>query len=179
MTPDTSTLLANARRGDRAAFAELVERYYPRALRFASQMLGDPLDAEEAVQDAWVRVHGALPRFADGAPFEPWFFRILANRCRTSSGKRARYAALVVADDTSPEPVAPPVSDTGWHEEVARALAMLPAEQREAFLLRHVEDLSYEEIADATGIGLSAARMRVKRACDALRTLLTETAAND
>ncbi len=172
-------MLTAARRGDRAAFATLVERYYPRALRFASQMLGDPFDAEEAVQDAWVRVHAALPRFADGAPFDPWFFRILANRCRTSSGKRARYAALVVSDATIPEPAVPAAADQSWREEVSRALAQLPAEQREAFLLRHVEDLSYEEIAEATGIGLSAARMRVKRACDALRLLLTETAAND
>ncbi|MDX2184093.1 MAG: RNA polymerase sigma factor [Gemmatimonadaceae bacterium] len=179
MTPETSALVGAARRGDRAAFAVLVERYYPRALRFASRMLGDPLDAEEAVQDAWVRVHGALPRFVDGAAFEPWFFRILANRCRTSSGKRARYVTVVVTADVVPDSAAPVAPDDSWRDEVQRALAQLPAEQREAFLLRHVEDLSYEEIAEATGIGLSAARMRVKRACDALRLQLTETAAND
>ena len=61
-----------------------------------------------------------------------------------------------------------------WAEEVRRVLDTLPSEQREAFLLRHVEDLSYEDIAAITGAGLSALRMRVKRACDALRVRLTE-----
>jgi RNA polymerase sigma-70 factor (ECF subfamily) len=58
----------------------------------------------------------------------------------------------------------------GGHIE--RALSMLPAEQREAFLLKHVEELSYEEIAEMTGVSVSALKMRVKRACDALRDLL-------
>ena len=61
-----------------------------------------------------------------------------------------------------------------WAEEVRLALETLPAEQREAFLLRHVEELSYEDMAVITGAGLSALRMRVKRACDALRIRLTE-----
>ncbi len=61
-----------------------------------------------------------------------------------------------------------------WAEEVRMVLDTLPAEQREAFLLRHVEDLSYEDIAAATGVGLSALRMRVKRACDTLRVRLAE-----
>ena len=61
-----------------------------------------------------------------------------------------------------------------WREEIALALAALPAEQREAFLLRHVEDLSYDDMSVATGAGVSALKMRVKRACDALRSWLTE-----
>ena len=66
-----------------------------------------------------------------------------------------------------------------WAEEVRVVLESLPAEQREAFLLRHVEDLSYEDIAAVTGAGLSALRMRVKRACDALRIRLTEVQQNE
>ena len=61
-----------------------------------------------------------------------------------------------------------------WREEIARALASLPPEQREAFLMRHVEDLTYDDMAIATGAGISALKMRVKRACDRLRGLLTE-----
>ena len=66
-----------------------------------------------------------------------------------------------------------------WAEEVKVVLDSLPAEQREAFLLRHVEDLSYEDIAAMTGAGLSALRMRVKRACDVLRARLGEVTQND
>ena len=70
--------------------------------------------------------------------------------------------------------VRPDVDDTAWREEIARALAALPAEQREAFLLKHVEDLSYEEMSEITGVGISALKMRVKRACARLRELLQE-----
>jgi RNA polymerase sigma-70 factor (ECF subfamily) len=61
-----------------------------------------------------------------------------------------------------------------WSDEVARALAELGEEAREAFLLRYLEDLSYEEMAEMTGAGVSALKMRVKRACERLRWLLTE-----
>jgi RNA polymerase sigma-70 factor (ECF subfamily) len=75
-----------------------------------------------------------------------------------------------------PATAAAPEEDFGadWAEEVRVVLDSLPAEQREAFLLRHVEDLSYEDIAALTGVRLSALRMRVKRACDTLRARLTE-----
>ena len=64
--------------------------------------------------------------------------------------------------------------DRDWTEEVYKVLETLPAEQKEAFLLRHVEDMAYEDISAVTGVGLSALRMRVKRACDTLRVRLTE-----
>jgi RNA polymerase sigma-70 factor (ECF subfamily) len=167
-------VLARACAGDHAAFATLVEAYYPRALRFATQLLGDAHDAEEVVQDSWLRVHDALPRFIAGAPFDPWFFRILANRCRSAQAKRGRFRALVEVGELPANAATPAAVHDDWTAEVQRALAQLPAEQREAFLLRHVEDLDYEDIAAATGVGLSAVRMRVKRACDALRLLLDE-----
>lgn len=169
------TLLARARAGDRVAFATLVDGYYPRALRFATQLLGDAHDAEEAVQDCWVRVHDALPRFIADAPFDPWFFRILANRCRSAQAKRGRFRAVIEVGNLPADAATPAATIVDeWSGEVRRALARLPAEQREAFLLRHVEELEYEEIVAATGVGLSAVRMRVKRACDALRTMLDE-----
>jgi RNA polymerase sigma-70 factor (ECF subfamily) len=67
-----------------------------------------------------------------------------------------------------------PAEQAAWREEIERALSLLDAEQREAFLLKHVEGLSYEEMAELTGAGVSALKMRVKRACDRLRGLLQE-----
>lgn len=164
-----------AKAGDRLAFAQLVDVYYPRCIRFARHMLGNREDAEEAVQDAFVRVYQSLPRFREDARFEPWLFRILANRCRTLMAKRRRHD-VVIEYGVVPDRPAPPteVLERDWTEEIHRVLATLPAEQREAFLLRHVEDMAYEDMAAVTGVGLSALRMRVKRACDLLRARLSE-----
>lgn len=172
---ERSLLVGAAQRGDVRAFAELVDAYYARCLRFAMHMLGNRSDAEEAVQDTFVRVYRALPGYEEREAFEPWLFRILANRCR-SAGARERRRSEVVEFGEVPEHANEQRHDEAiaWREEIARALAALPAEQREAFLMRHVEDLSYDDMALATGAGISALKMRVKRACDALRRRLTE-----
>ena len=171
----SSLLVHAARSGDVRAFAALVDAYYARCLRFAMHMLASRRDAEEAVQDTFVRVYKALPKYEEREAFEPWLFRILANRCR-SAGSRERRHAEVVEYGQVPERPAPPGHDdaVAWREEIGLALASLPTDQREAFLMRHVEDLSYENMSAATGAGVSALKMRVKRACDALRARLQE-----
>lgn len=168
------TLPLRAKGGDRQAFALLVDVMYARSLRFALHMVGNREDAEEAVQDTFVRVHRNLDRFRDDARFEPWLFRILANRCRTVLEKRKRHSVVIQYGDVPDRIGAVEEAERDWTEEVYKVLDTLPAEQREAFLLRHVEDMAYEDIAAITGVGLSALRMRVKRACDALRARLTE-----
>ncbi|HYW33098.1 MAG TPA: RNA polymerase sigma factor [Gemmatimonas sp.] len=178
MTDIDPEIPRRARAGDRRAFAALVEYLYPRGLRFAMQMLGNVQDAEEALQDSFVRVHAHLAGFRDDARFEPWFFRILANRCRTLGAKRQRHHALIEYGELPIDAAAEsdPRSEwtAEWTAEVHRALDTLPAEQREAFLLRHVEGMEYEDMAIVTGAGLSTLRMRVKRACDGLRLRLKE-----
>jgi RNA polymerase sigma-70 factor, ECF subfamily len=182
---DAGTLhlvLMQARQGDRTSFARLVEHYYPRALRFAMQMLHHREDAEEAVQDAFIRVHDNLARFREDAPFDPWFFRILGNRCRTLMAKRKRrHEVLEYGDlpyDAASEDSAD-IPDAGFARDVHTALASLPPEQREAFLLRHVNDMDYEEMAIVTGAKGSTLRMRVKRAIDTLRVRLREGAIHE
>ncbi|MEA3246207.1 MAG: RNA polymerase sigma factor [Gemmatimonadota bacterium] len=172
------TLPIRAKHGDEQAFIRIVEHYYPRCLRFARNMLGSEQDAEEAVQDTFVRVYDSFSRFREDARFDPWLFRILANRCRSVLARNKRHWAVIEYGDL---PLNAAEADQGadWAEEVRVVLDSLPAEQREAFLLRHVEDMSYEDIAAMTGAGLSALRMRVKRACDALRARLTEVSQND
>jgi RNA polymerase sigma-70 factor (ECF subfamily) len=170
-----SVLVHAARGGDVRAFAALVDAYYARCLRFALHMLSSRSDAEEAVQDTFVRVYRALPKYEEREAFEPWLFRILANRCRSAGARERRHAEVVEYGDV-PERSASTGHDDAiaWREEIGLALSALPDEQREAFLMRHVEDLSYEDMSIATGAGVSALKMRVKRACDALRARLTE-----
>lgn len=170
-----SLIIHAARGGDVRAFATLVDMYYARCLRFALHMLASRADAEEAVQDTFVRVYKALPSYREQDSFEPWLFRILGNRCRTAGAKERRHAEVMEYGDV-PERATAARHDTeiAWREEIDLALRSLPEEQREAFLMRHVEGMSYEDMSTATGAGLSALKMRVKRACDALRLRLTE-----
>ena len=168
--------------GDDDAYAILVARYRGRFARYAMHMLGNREDAEEALQDAFVRAWRALGRCRDPERFDSWLFRILANRCRTRGARRQRYEATFVQDAQalSSAPAdrlpAPTGGEPGWDKVVDRALALLDHDQREAFLLKYVDELSYEEMAALTGVRVSALKMRVKRAADRLRELLQERA---
>jgi RNA polymerase sigma-70 factor, ECF subfamily len=171
---DTEVIRA-AQAGDGRAFARIVDHYHSRCLRFAQQMLLSTEDSEEAVQDALVRVYDALPRFDLALRFEPWLFRILANRCRTARVRRRRHEGLVSYMETAPEvAVGGGSGEAVADEELWAVLASLSVEQREAFLLHHVEGMGYDDMSVATGVGVSALKMRVKRATDTLRARLLE-----
>ena len=171
MSPSDSELVARVRAGDTDAYAELIARYRPRLGRYATHLLGSREDAEEALQDALVRAYRAIGS-CDPERFGSWLLRILVNRCRSRQVRRdpfRRDAHAALALELAPARREP---DAEWDEEIRRALAQLPADQREAFLLKYVEELSYEEMTAVTGAGESALKMRVKRACDRLRDLL-------
>ncbi len=161
--------------GDVEAFAGLVSRHRERGLRFAASMLRDRADAEEALQDAFVRAFRKLRSCRTPERFGSWFMRILVNRCRTRAARRRRSDAVLVRDEIALERApASRGADPEWREEIERALARLDPLQREAFLLKHVEGLEYEEMAQLTGARIPALKMRVKRACDRLRAMLSE-----
>lgn len=163
--------------GDGAAFTMLVDRHSPACLRFARRMLGSREDAEDAAQEAFVRAHRALARYDGRTSFRTWLMSILVNRCRTALLQRHRRTKRVVLDEAALDQ-APALggegSDLELRDAIERALAQLEPGQREAFLLKHVEQLTYEEMAEATGAGVSALKMRVQRACDRLQILLKE-----
>jgi RNA polymerase sigma-70 factor (ECF subfamily) len=162
--------------GDVDAYAILVTRYRPRLSRYALRMLGNREDAQEALQDAFIRAYRAIGRCDDPERFGSWLFSILVNRCRTTGARTTRRSRTFVSDEVAARAAAEahPAEQAAWREEIERALAQLDSDQREAFLLKHVEGLSYEEMAEITGAGVSALKMRVKRACDRLRGLLQE-----
>jgi RNA polymerase sigma-70 factor (ECF subfamily) len=175
-TIDDAILVQRVLNGDTGAYGTLVTRYRERYARFAVHMLGSTEDAEEALQDAFVRAYRSLARCEDPARFGAWLYRILVNRCRTHGGRRGRRERTFVSDPvamlSASEPH--PAEQVAWREEIDVALGRLDPLQREAFLLKHVDDLSYEEMTELTGVGISALKMRVKRACDRLRELLQE-----
>ena len=157
--------------GDAQSFARLVERYTEKYARFATRMVGTTEDAEEAMQDAFVRAYRSLDRCEDPDRFGPWFHSILVNQCRTLVTRKENRDRRFM-HDAKLESIAVPEASGEWLGEIELALAQLPADQREAFLLKHVEDLSYEQMAELTGENISTLKMRVKRACDKMRSQL-------
>jgi len=172
--PTDAVLVQHVLAGDVESFAVLVDRHHERCLRIALRILGNTEDAEETVQDAFVRAYRALGRYEEREQFGAWLTRILVNRCRTAVTRRARHGRTFVDDELAIAAAATRDATDGgmWRAEVERALAALPADQREAFVLKHVEELEYEAMAEITGAGVSALKMRVKRARERLRALL-------
>jgi len=162
--------------GDAQAFTVLTHRHAPACLRFATRMLGTREDAEEVTQDTLVRAYRALAGYDSATAFRTWLFAILANRCRTALLSRTRRARWVRTDDDAVGRMSTPSHGpaTELRVELTRAMDTLPLEQREAFLLKHVEQLDYAEMARITGAGVSALKMRVQRACTHLQQELGE-----
>jgi RNA polymerase sigma-70 factor (ECF subfamily) len=163
--------------GDGPAFTALVDRHAGVCLRFATRMLGNVEDAEDVTQETLYRAHRALASYDGTTAFRTWLMTILVNRCRSAMLYRHRREARVVVDSdrVALASVDADVEGMELRESIERAVALLDVEQREAFLLKHVEQLSYEEMAEVTGAGVSALKMRVKRACERLRDELEGT----
>ena len=168
-------LAVRAARGDVEAYERLVRHHHAACLRFASRMLHDDADAEDAVQDTFLRAFLAISRFDERQPFRPWLFRILVNRCRTLSLQRSRRTRRFRNDPIALEDAPAPEAPRGGDDEaVRRAIDALEPLMREAFLLKYVEQMDYNEMSAVLGASVSALKMRVKRACDALRPVLRE-----
>jgi RNA polymerase sigma-70 factor, ECF subfamily len=161
--------------GDVEAFSRLVDRHYPRCARIAVRILGNREDAEEAIQDAFLRAFKALGDYEDRERFSSWLTRILVNQCRTVLARTKRRDALFAELDPHRLDfiIADQPDEGGW-TELEHVLGQLPAEQREAIVLKYADDLTYEEMSRITGAGESALKMRVQRAFARLRALLQE-----
>ena len=163
--------------GDVERYAVLVRRYRDRYARYAARMLGSLDAAEDAVQDALVRAFDQLAQCREPDKFAGWLFLILRNRCFAERRRQTREGRGLEATD---EAVAGPDRPDGNVEQVERtraleqALVKLTPEQREVFVLKHVEGLAYEEIAAMTGATVASLKMRMHRAYDRLRELLKE-----
>jgi RNA polymerase sigma-70 factor (ECF subfamily) len=161
--------------GDVEAYARLVDRHYDRCARLATRILGNREDAEEALQDAFLRAFRALGEYEDRERFTAWLTRILVNQCRTMLLRtRRRESVFLDVDPRELEVAVESAASEGAWPELERALARLPAQQREAVVLKYAGDLTYEEMARITGAGESALKMRVQRAFARLRALLEE-----
>ncbi|MGV3708940.1 MAG: RNA polymerase sigma factor [Gemmatimonas sp.] len=168
-------LVSRTRGGDSAAFDQLVARYYNGCWRFAYGMLGERADAEDVLQETFLRAYMALGRYDERDQFRGWLYRILTNQCRNALTSRGRRSRRFIQDEVAIEGApAPPEALPNGIQDVAlsKALAQLDPAQREALLLKYAEGLEYTEMSAMTGVGESALKMRVKRGSERLRRLL-------
>jgi len=168
-------LVEHARRGDAAAYEELVRLHEHVAYRTALVFSASPADAQDAAQEALLKAWRALPRFRAGAPFRPWLLAIVANEARSrvrAAGRRAgrerRAFALEPARAGEPPDAAVLVRER--HAALAQALAALPERDRTVLALRYLLELSEEETAAALGCRRGTVKSRVSRALQRMRT---------
>lgn len=175
-------LIVGAIEGDVASFGRLVGRYQRDALRIAAVALGSPTDADDVAQDAFVKVHRALPGFDLTAPFRPWLYRIVVNtaRSRRRSGRRQHDLRLRVAA-TEPAPAAKSPdgpADIAVHldqrRQLVEAINRLSADDRLILTYRWYEQLSEAEMAEALDCPAGTVKSRLSRAMRRLRAELTE-----
>lgn len=177
---NTADLIALAQGGDRDAYAELVRRNRDVAYRVAYVISGSAADAEDAVQEAFVRAFRALDRFRPGAEFRPWLLTIVGNQARNarrSAGRRLHYEARLGHQVSAAPTYVAPESEAEIAELrqlLLDAVNGLPAKERVVVGLRYFLDLSEREAAQAAGIPVGTVKSRLSRAMGRLRELLSE-----
>lgn len=169
---DEPGLLARAKGGDLPAFEEIVRRYQRRVYGVALRVVRRHDVADDVVQDAFIRAHGALASFDLERPFGPWICRIAANLAVNHvRSPRAREEGLPEDHGERAAPSRDPldgVLDQEAQGVLEDALARLPAEQRAVFVLRAVEEMSYKEIAEALDLSMGTVMSRLFRARERL-----------
>jgi RNA polymerase sigma-70 factor (ECF subfamily) len=178
---EAAIALARAREGDEDAFRALVELHARQAFALAYRLTSDERDAEDVVQESFIRAHRRLGRFESRSNFGTWLHRIVVNcaidllrtrRARHEEPKAPppeEWPDLVTTDAPSPERLA---RSAEIQRHVDASMAMLSAQERAAFALRHYEGRSIDEIGRTLGLGESAAKHAVFRAVRKLRTAL-------
>ena len=177
-------LVERARTGDVDAYEQLVRQHERLALRIAHVTCGSAADAEEAVQDAFVKAYRALPRFRVGAAFRPWVLAIVTNEARNLRRARGRRERLVLrvtdqdprrgaSGDAAPSPEAAVIDDE-TATELEQALSRLGDDDREVLACRYLLELSERETAQTLGIRVGTVKSRTSRALARLRIVMGE-----
>jgi len=182
---DDRRLVERFKAGDEAAFDALVDKHSQRAYQIAYGVLGNREDAEEVAQDAFIRMHRALPSFRGDAEFTTWMYRIVTNLARNKyRWNRSRMAAFhdsidapVEGDDGEgrkidlPDPHNTPEEEAVYaelDEALQSELGKLPEAQRQVLVMRNVQDMSYEDIAAALKCRIGTVKSRLARAREEL-----------
>ncbi|MFA4912743.1 MAG: RNA polymerase sigma factor RpoE [Burkholderiaceae bacterium] len=178
-------LVARVQRGDKKAFDLLVLKYQRKIMRLLSRMVRDPHEVEDVAQEAFIKAYRALPQFRGDSAFYTWLYRIAINTARNWLSARGRQPSTPNAletedgetfnqtdnltDNSTPESLA---ASREIAETVNAAIQALPAELRTAIVMREMEGMSYEDIAQSMNCPIGTVRSRIFRAREAIATRL-------
>lgn len=193
--PSDDDVIARILGGDRDAFRLLVERYQGRAHRLALRILRDEDQANDAVQEAFVKAYNNLAKFERRSAFFTWLYRLVKNQCldmlrRDRSSRAVEWEEGSLAEAEASFAETPEVDGVVFgpaaermrgelREKINAAIAQLPVAARETLVLREVEGLSYAEIAEALGIPKGTVMSRLFYARRQLQKLLIESGVGD
>lgn len=149
---------------DTSAFAQLMRRYQDRVFRLCYHLLRNRQDAEDATQETFTRVARHLDHWDQSRPLEPWLMTIAGNRCRTVLARRRPHISLAEGYDPSSNSSSQQREAEFLEEEIRLALDEIREEHREAFILFHQHQLSYQEIADRLDCPVGTIKTWVHRA---------------
>lgn len=175
--------IAEARRGDQEAFAELVRLYEKRVLALTRRMCKNPEDAAEAAQEAFFAAWQGLRGFREESRFSTWLYRLASNACVDLLRREGRRQAAVSLDDEDlnldlPSALPSPQDEAERRElgeQIEAGLRALPPEYREVLVLREMHQLRYEEIGEALGVDMGTVKSRISRGRKRLRSFLLES----
>ncbi|GAB1578183.1 MULTISPECIES: RNA polymerase sigma factor RpoE [Bordetella] len=178
-------LVARVQRGDKKAFDLLVLKYQRKILRLLSRMIRDPAEIEDVAQEAFIKAYRALPQFRGESAFYTWLYRIAVNTARNwlaSAGRRPSAPNAIETEDgetfnetdnltdiSTPEAM---VASREIAETVNAVIEELPEELRTAIVLREIEGMSYEDIAQSMDCPIGTVRSRIFRAREAIANRL-------
>jgi RNA polymerase sigma-70 factor (ECF subfamily) len=172
-TPDLEQLMKQYQQADPAAAAALVELLSPQLFRFFASQMGSRTDAEDMLQDAWLRIHRVRHTFRPGEPLLPWIYAIARCVRVDSYRKRQRILSHETPADVLPERQAHK-EETSTFPPFEELVASLPESQREVLTMLKVNGLSIEEVARATSTTVGGVKQKAHRAYERLRRLLDQ-----
>lgn len=165
--------VADARRGDTAAFESLLRRYEKRVLALTGRMCRNPEDAQEAAQEAFLAAWQGLPSFRGDASFSTWLYRLASNACVDLLRREGRHSGAA-GPSLNDEEISLDVPDTApspheaaerkeLREQIEAGLQSLSPEHRQVLILREIHQLSYEEISQSLALDLGTVKSRINR----------------
>ncbi len=173
--PDEEAIIRQCLDGDEDSYSVLVDRYKTMVYNVAFRMLGDGDAAKDIAQESFIAAYAGLDRFRFGSKFSSWLYSIVLNKCRDHLRTAKDTVSMDDLAEVMPDKGISPEQTTSAHQSsdvLQRALDALPAEYREVLILKHIEDLDYQEIAAITGTGIPALKVRAYRGRDMLRKIL-------
>ncbi|MBQ2864962.1 MAG: sigma-70 family RNA polymerase sigma factor [Clostridia bacterium] len=176
-------IVARAQKGDHDAFEQIVTAFEKKVYNMALRYTNDPEDALDISQEVFLRVYRFLPNYKGNSTLSTWIYRITMNVCHDTAGKKSNLNELSLdAGDDDEKPITE-ISDVRFDPEkeferkqtkelIARGIALLDSEQRDAIIMRDINGMSYDEIADVLGLSQGTVKSRIFRAREKLKNFL-------